>query len=89
MFVSDGMSIYTAWVLYRRRPGTLGLARVALITRTVLGLVATISLPMILGFPAQAGCNRLIITSVCVVSLTVVWYLYLTWSKKVMEIYVA
>jgi Protein of unknown function (DUF2569) len=89
MGASYYVSFYTAWVLYRRRPGTLGIARVGLVTRAILGLAANISLPMILGFPAEANYDRLIITDVFLILLTGVWYLYLKRSKKVMEIYAA
>src|SRR5579871_3276042 len=56
------VSIYTAWVLYRRRPGSLGIALGGLVVRSVLTIASGMALPMLAGFPAdvtQASYNKL------------------------------
>jgi len=92
MGASVCVSIYTAWVLYRRRAGTLGLAQAGLVIRAVLMIAASICLPMLAGFPAdvtQASYRQIVNSSVFVVLLTGVWYVYLIRSKRVTEIYAA
>jgi hypothetical protein len=84
------VSIYTAWVLYRRRPGTLKIAQAGLVIRAVLTIAGSVSLPMLAGFSAeatQAGYQDVATTSAVILLITGVWYLYLVRSDKVREIY--
>jgi hypothetical protein len=92
MGASVCVSIYTAWVLYRRRPSSLGIARAGLVIRAVLSIAASISEPMLAGLPAdvtQSMYSDLVMPCGFVVLLTGVWYYYLIRSKKVLEIYAA
>jgi hypothetical protein len=92
MGASVCVSIYTAWVLYRRRPGSMGIAQAGLVIRAVLMIASSIALPMLAGFPAdvtQASYNQLVGPSAFVLLLTGVWYFYLIRSKRVLEIYAA
>jgi hypothetical protein len=86
------VSIYTAWVLYRRHPGSLGFAQAGLVVRAVLMIAANIALPMLAGFPpdvTQSSYSQLVGPSALVLLPTGVWYLYLISSKRVSEIYAA
>jgi hypothetical protein len=92
MGASVCVSIYTAWVLYRRRPGSLGIAQAGLVVRAVLMIASSIALPMLAGFPAdvtQSSYDQLVGPSAFVLLLTGAWYLYLIRSKRVLEIYAA
>jgi len=92
MGASVCVSIYTAWVLYRRRPGSLGIAQAGLVVRAVLMIASNIALLMLAGFPAdvaQSSYSRLAGPSAFILLLTGAWFLYLIRSKKVFEIYAA
>jgi hypothetical protein len=92
MGISVCVSIFTAWVLYRRRSGALRIAQAGLVVRAVLMIASSIAFPMLAGFPpdvTQASYNDLVLPSAFVLLLTGVWYLYLIRSKRVLEIYAA
>ena len=92
MGASVCVSIYTAWVLYRRRPGSLGIAQAGLVVRAVLMIAASISEPLLAGLPAdvtQSMYNDLVVPCGFVALLTGVWYYYLIRSRRVFEIYAA
>jgi hypothetical protein len=90
MGISVCVSIFTAWVLFRRRPGSLGVAQAGLVFRAVFMIVASIAFQMLAGLPpdvTQANYHDLALSGTFVFLLTGVWYLYLIRSKRVLEIY--
>ena len=53
--VSIGTAIYTAWVLYRRVPGTLPRAQNCFLLTAGLRALAPLSIPLFGGLPAAAS----------------------------------
>jgi hypothetical protein len=84
------VSIYTAWVLYRRRPGSLGIAQAGLVFRAAFMIISNIPILMLSGFPADlihGFLNQFIWQALIYLLITGVWYLYLIRSKRVKEIF--
>ena len=90
MVSSVCVSLFTAFVLYRRRPGSLGIAQAGLAVRAVLMIAASIMLPMLAGLPpdvTQASYSQIAGPSAFILMVTGVWYLYLLRSRRVLEIF--
>ena len=85
-------SLYTAWVLFRKVPGTLRLAKIFLIVRCVLIIASGFSVPLLAGLSPEAT-QRMIgqatYGSLISIVFTVIWFTYLSKSNKVAEIYSA
>lgn len=88
--ISIVTGIYTAWVLYRRVPGSLPRAQNGLLVTGALRVVAPGTIPLFGGLPAEAS-NELIqdwlITGLALSCVTAAWYWYLCRSQRVQEIY--
>ena len=92
MGASVCVSIYTAWVLYRRREGSIGIAQIGLVVRAVLMVASSLSIPSMAGFPPdirEASYRQVLNGNFIVIIVTGIWYLYLLRSQKVREIYAA
>jgi len=83
---------YTAWVLYRRKPGTLRTAQTSLLIGAALRVMGGFSIAL-LGWP-PADTTRTMIqqelpATVMATAMIAVWYLYLARSERVRDIYAA
>ena len=81
---------YTAWVLYRRVPGTLGRAQTCLVIGALLRVAGGYSIPFFGGLPADVATTltrEAFPFTVFVLLFTGIWYLYLARSQEVREIY--
>lgn len=82
--------VYTAWILYRREPGTLGNARKSFLWGALCRIASGFSIPLLGGWPPDtfrqlvAGEIPLTIFALC---FSGAWYLYLVRSQTVREIY--
>ena len=85
-------SLYTAWVLFRRDPGTLRLAKSFLIVRCLLITVSGFSVPVLAGLAPEAT-QRMIVQatygSLVSMLFTAIWFAYLSRSERVAKIYAA
>jgi len=82
--------VYTAWVLYRREPGTLARAQTCLVLGAVLRITGGYSIPLFGGLPADAVrslMSEAFPLTFFVLLFTGIWYMYLARSQKVREIY--
>jgi hypothetical protein len=82
--------VYTAWVLYRREPGTLARAQTGLLIGAVLRIAANYANPLLAGLPSEAARELIqdsFLASIFVLAFTGAWYLYLTRSRRVRDIY--
>jgi hypothetical protein len=90
--ISIVLGVYTAWVLYRRKPGSLFFAQNCFLATVALRIAGGCSIPLLGGLPPDTtnqlihGLFRSVIVSL---GFTIAWYLYLSHSKKVHEIYAA
>jgi hypothetical protein len=88
--VSICTGVYTAWLLYERVPGTLPRAQNCLLLTGGLRIAAPGTIPMLAGLPSETT-NQLLqewlIDAVLGFGVIAAWYLYLSKSKKVREIY--
>lgn len=85
-------SFYTAWVLFRREPGTLRLAKTFLIVRCLLISLSGFSVPVLAGLSPEATQRMMVqATDGSLVSIlfTAIWFAYLSRSDRVAEIYAA
>jgi len=85
-------ALFTAWVLYRRRPGTLPQAQVGLLIRCCFIIAAGASFPLLAGLPADITADlgkQAFYNAVASVVFTVIWLLYLSRSARVRDIYAA
>lgn len=83
-------SFYVAWVLYEKRPGTLHQAKAGLVVRCCCIVVGVTSFPVLAGLPRDMTANlvrQAAINGVSSFCFTSLWFLYLTRSAKVREIY--
>jgi|SRR5688572_9916512 len=83
---------YTAWVLYRREPGTLKTAQNSFLLGAALRVVGGFSIALFGGLPAEttrAMIQEALPSTGIVTAMIAVWYLYLIRSEKVREIYAA
>lgn len=91
LFLGSGIVwLYTAWVLYKREPGTLAKVQTCLVAGAVLRVAAGYAIPLLAGLPGgavQALMQDALRLTVLIFLFTAVWYLYLARSQKVREIY--
>jgi hypothetical protein len=83
-------SLYTAWLLYRKRPGTLHQAQMGLVVRFLCLAAGAFSFPMLAGLPSEMTASLVRQATYNVVGsmvFTSVWLLYLIRSVRVREIY--
>jgi hypothetical protein len=83
---------YTAWVLYRREPGTLKTAQTSFLIGAVLRIFGAYSIALFGGLPPEASRSMIqqaIPFTVVATVMVTVWYLYLVRSERVREIYAA
>lgn len=88
--VSVCVSIYTALLLYRMRPATLHWVKTGLVARFLCIACGSFSFPLLAGMSEEATASLFRnATDNVVASLifTSAWFLYLTRSVKVREIY--
>jgi len=81
---------YTAWVIYRREPGTLVRAQTALLVGGLLRAFGWFCIPIFGGLPpseSQLLVQQSVGIAVFIVLFTVIWHQYLARSKKVREIF--
>jgi len=82
--------VYTAWVLYRREPGTLARAQTGLLVGAVLRIAGNYAIPLLAGLPSDAVTVLIrdaFPASLFVLAFTGGWYLYLTRSHRVRDVY--
>ena len=88
--LSIGLGVYSAWIFYRRKPGSLFLAQNCFLGTVALRIAAGCAIPMFGGLPPAAtsqlmqGWTRSVIIAL---GFTIAWYLYLSRSKRVHDIY--
>ena len=92
LLVGAGVAVwvYTAWVLYRREPGTLARAQTCLVLGAVLRITGDYSIPLFGGLPADAVrslMSEAFPLTFFVLLFTGIWSMYLARSQKVREIY--
>jgi hypothetical protein len=83
---------YTAWVLYRREPGTLKTAQTSFLLGAALRIAGSYSIPLLGGLPPETSrslIQQALPFTVISLAMVSVWYLYLTRSQRVREIYAA
>jgi len=88
MLVGIGTAVwaYTAWLLYRRAPGTLPRAQAGLVIGGLLKIAGSLSIPLFGGLPAATANSMLqealpgTIGSMVMIGI---WYLYLACSQRV------
>ena len=83
-------SLYTAWVHYRKKPGTLRQAQTGLVVRFLCVAAGAFSFPMLAGLPSEMTASLVRQATYNVVGsmvFTSVWLLYLIRSVRVREIY--
>jgi len=89
---SIAVCAYTAWVLYRREPGTLKTAQTGFLAGGVLRIFGGYSIALFGGLPPEAARSMIqqaVPFTVIAAAMMTVWYLYLVRSEKVREIYAA
>ena len=92
VLVGAGIAVwaYTAWLLYRREPGTLARAQVGLVTGGLLKIAGGLSIPLFGGLPPAVANSMVqealpgIIGSMVMIGI---WYLYLARSQRVRDIF--
>jgi hypothetical protein len=83
-------ALYTAWLLYCRNPGTLPIAQKGFLITAALRIAAGWSIPALGGLPSDVVRElwpKQLLETVVAVGFAVAWYLYLTRSRRVGEIY--
>ena len=83
---------YTAWLLYRREPGTLKTAQTSFLVGAVLRIFGGYSIALFGGLPPETSRSMIqeaIPFTVIVAAMVTVWCLYLVRSERVREIYAA
>ena len=83
-------SLYTAWVLYRKQPGTLRQAQAGLVVRFLCVAAGAFSFPMLAGLPNEMTASLVRQAAYNVIgsiAFTSAWLLYLIRSVRVREIY--
>jgi hypothetical protein len=94
LLVGAGVAVwaYTAWVLYRREPGTLARAQTCLVIGALLRVAGGYSIPLFGGFPPDVVTTLMkeaLPLTLFVFLFTGLWYMYLARSEKVRDIYAA
>lgn len=89
LFGSACTALYTVWVLYQRVPGTLFIVKRAFVATIVLRMAAGWIFDLIAGLPEEfrEPLRSDVIRSLTLAAYGIVWYLYLSRSKRVREIY--
>lgn len=82
---------YTAWVLYRREPGTLKTAQTSFLVGAALRVVGSFSIALFGGLPPDTTGSMILqaLPATVIVIAMAVWYMYLVWSERVRDIYAA
>jgi hypothetical protein len=84
------VSLYTAWVIYRKQPGTLRQVQAGLFVRFICVAGGAFSFPVLAGLPSEMTVSLVRQATYNVVGsmlFTSVWLLYLIRSVRVREIY--
>jgi hypothetical protein len=82
--------LFTAWVVYRRDSGTLFQLRAGYLVGAAMRILGGFTFVLIGGFPAQtrSAMSKDLLPSTAISLLIVIaWWLYLTRSQQVREIY--
>ena len=83
-------AFYTAWILSRKKPGTLHLAKIGLLICFAFKVIGAFSFPVLAGLPdkaTQALLRQATNISIGSLIFTTLWFLYLMRSERVKEIY--
>jgi hypothetical protein len=83
-------AFYTAWVLYRRRPGTLPRAQAGLLVRCCFIIGGGASFPVLAGLPPDITADlreQVTYSSIASLVFTAAWHLYLSRSQKLRDLY--
>jgi hypothetical protein len=86
LFGSGGAALYAVWVLYQRERGTLVAVKGALITTIGLRIVADWIFDLVARLPdgsSRFDAKRALVLA----AYATVWYLYLSRSRRVKQIY--
>lgn len=91
IFASACTALYTVWLLYRRVPGTLIVAKRGFLATVLLRMAAGWVFDLIARLPEEVrGSLRSdVMLTLILAAYGSVWYLYLTRSRRVKEIYAA
>ncbi len=90
MGTSMAVWVYTAWVLFRRGPGTLKTAQATFAGGAALRIVASFSIIVLGGLPpdfVRGMLQRTVPAAAGSVLMCAAWYFYLIRSERVREIY--
>jgi hypothetical protein len=88
--VSICLGVNTAWILYRRKPGSLFFAQNCFLATVALRIAGGCTIPLLGGLSPDAtsqlmqGWMRNVIIGL---GVTIAWYLYLSKSKTVHDVY--
>jgi hypothetical protein len=92
MCASVALWVYTAWVLFRREPGTLGTAQATFAGGAVLRIASSFSVIVFGGLPPDVKSEmveRIVPVAASSLLMCTAWYMYLIRSERVREIYAA
>ncbi len=84
--------VYTAWVLFRREPGTLKTAQATFVAGAALRILGSFSVIALGGLPAdfvRGMVERTVPAATGSGLMCAAWYFYLIRSERVREIYAA
>lgn len=90
LFGSACSALYLVWVLYGRNPGTLPLAKRALVFTIILRIAAPWHFYLFAGLPymtRQEMRSQVLFGGLALAAYGTVWYLYLSYSKRVREMF--